>query len=92
MPNGKTKTVDIAPMPKDADPMPPEVIQQLCDWIDAGCPEFAGKPSALPRPGQKAPADGGNPPPPPSGPSDKPKDAPPPAAGDGGFPAPGGGG
>ena len=92
MPNGKTKTVDIAPMPKDADPMAPEVIQQLCDWIDAGCPEFAGKPSALPRPGQKEPTDGGNPPPPPPGPNDKPKDAPPPAAGDGGFPAPGGGG
>lgn len=91
LPDGTTKTVDIAPMPKDADPLPETVIRKLCDWIDAGCPEFAGKPSALPRPGAKAAHDGGTKTPPPPPPAhDKPKDAPPPAD-PGGFPEPGGG-
>ena len=92
MPDGSTKTVDIEPMPKDADPLPDEVLRTLADWIDAGCPEFAGKPSALPRPGagDAPPAGNGGPPPPPAAP-DKPKDAPPPADPGGGFPPPGDG-
>jgi len=49
MPDGSMVTRDIAPMPKDADPMPAADIQKLADWIDAGCPEKAGEPSALPR-------------------------------------------
>ena len=98
MPDGSTKVVDINPMPKDADPMDPADIQKLCDWIDAGCPEFAGKPSALPRPGSgKAPAAGTTKPPAKA----EPKKAPPaddgggfpaPKDGGGGFPPPGGGG
>ena len=49
MPDGSVVTRDIAPMPKDADPMPAADLQKLADWIDAGCPEEAGEPSALPR-------------------------------------------
>ncbi len=46
-PDGKVVVRDYAPMPKDADPMPSGDIQKLADWIDAGCPEHAGKPSTL---------------------------------------------
>ncbi|MDF1701717.1 MAG: c-type cytochrome, partial [Planctomycetota bacterium] len=62
LPGGGTKVVDIEPMPKDADPIPPETMAKLAAWIDAGCPEFAGKPSALPK-GGAAPT--GTPPAPP---------------------------
>ncbi len=48
-PDGRVVAKDFAPMPKDADPMPASDLQKLADWIDAGCPEHAGKPSALPK-------------------------------------------
>ena len=89
MPDGSTQVVDIEPMPKDADPMAPAQIQALADWIDAGCPEVAGEPSALPPPGE-APAVTPPPPPPPA--PQKPADVPPPAHEGGGFPPPSGGG
>ncbi len=50
LPDGSVVKRDIAPMPKDAPPMPPDKLKKLAEWIDAGCPEFAGKPSALPKP------------------------------------------
>ncbi|MDA1195020.1 MAG: c-type cytochrome [Planctomycetota bacterium] len=84
--DGSTTVVDIAPMPKDAEPLSPEMIRSLADWIDAGCPEFAGKPSALPRPGSGGSA--GQPAPPAPPPGDAPAEAPPPAEGGSGFPEP----
>jgi mono/diheme cytochrome c family protein len=76
MPDGTVVTKDIPPMPKDADPIPRPTLERLAAWIDAGCPEFAGKPSALPKPGAAQP---------PAPPAKKP--AAPPAPSDG-FPAP----
>ncbi len=92
-PDGTTKTIDIDPMPKDGDPLPPAAMKQLADWIDAGCPEFAGKPSTCPKPTStpKKPVRGAEPPPPPPV-KDKPADMPPPADGGGGFPEPASGG
>ncbi len=56
-PDGRVESRDIAPMPKDADPMPAADVQAIADWIDAGCPENAGQPSSLKRGGAaKAPA------------------------------------
>lgn len=49
--DGTTSKRNIAVMPKGGKPMDAESLRQLADWIDAGCPEVAGLPSALPRPG-----------------------------------------
>ena len=54
-PDGHTVTRDIAPMPKDADPIPADVLAKIAVWIDAGCPEVGGQPSALPRSGVSVP-------------------------------------
>ena len=72
LPGGKTKTIDISRMPKGAKPMPAEDVDAISKWIDAGCPEAAGKGGA--------PQKGGAP----SSPGSRgvPKDAaPPPTAG-----------
>ena len=80
MPDGRVVKKDIARMPKGKAPIPAEDLQKLIAWVDAGCPEHAGKPSKLPRP---KPGDGA---PPSKAPApDAPKAAP------GGFPAAGGG-
>ena len=49
--DGTTARRNIAVMPKGGAPMGEDDVARLAAWIDAGCPEFAGKPSALPRPG-----------------------------------------
>ncbi len=102
-PNGTTKVRnDIGRMPKGGPFLSDADIQTIAAWIDAGCPEVAGKPSALPRPaGAATPAPGGDntSPPDPFAPGPTPGPAPgfPPAGGGDttpapGFPAPSGGG
>jgi len=53
--DGTTATRNVRPMPKGGTPMSPEDVARLAAWIDAGCPEVAGQPTALPRPGGAAP-------------------------------------
>jgi mono/diheme cytochrome c family protein/ketosteroid isomerase-like protein len=80
--DGTPGTKNVTRMPKNAAPMPDEDVAKIERWIDAGAPEHAGKPSALPRPGK----DGAKPSPPePAAPDGSP-------APSGGFPAPSGGG
>lgn len=55
--DGTVETVDLPRMPKNSAAMSAEDLARLSAWIDAGCPEFAGKPSALPRPGTSGPDD-----------------------------------
>ena len=53
--DGSTARRNISVMPKGGSPMSDAEVARLSAWIDAGCPEFADKPSALPRPGGQAP-------------------------------------
>ncbi len=49
-PDGSTRTVNIERMPKGRPPMDPAHLAEVIKWVNAGCPEHSGKPSALPRP------------------------------------------
>lgn len=74
--SGKRIVEDVVRMPKNAAPMPQDRIDKIIEWIDAGCPEFAGKPSEIVRGGGAAPA------------APKPEDDDSPAPPPGGFPSP----
>ncbi len=80
MADGTVVKRNVARMPKGGKPMAPEQVAALARWIDAGCPEFKGTPSALPRPGQAANA--GKDPGPGSGNGAPRQPAPPPGAAD----------
>ncbi|MCA9314895.1 MAG: cytochrome c [Planctomycetes bacterium] len=49
LPGGQLREVDIRRMPVGVTPLDDVQIDALAAWIDAGCPERAGEPSALPR-------------------------------------------